>query len=67
MPAPVSSGHLETGLRICRAVTRLLAEVQAKAADPFIRDHVMAAWQDSWCAGFFYARTRTARSCRSRT
>jgi N-methylhydantoinase B len=55
MPAPVSSGHLETGLRICRVVTRLLGEVQAKATDPFIRDHVMAAWQDSWCAGFFYA------------
>ncbi|GAA4700245.1 hydantoinase B/oxoprolinase family protein [Pseudonocardia yuanmonensis] len=55
MPAPVSSGHLETGLRVCRAVTRLLGEVQAKAADPFIRDHVMATWQDSWCAGFFYA------------
>ncbi|WP_224390023.1 hydantoinase B/oxoprolinase family protein [Pseudonocardia sp. ICBG1293] len=55
MPAPVSSGHLETGFRVSRVVTRLLGEAQAKAADPFIRDHVMASWQDSWCAGFFYA------------
>lgn len=55
MPAPVSSGHLETGFRVSRVVTRLLGEAQAKAADPFLRDHVMASWQDSWCAGFFYA------------
>jgi N-methylhydantoinase B len=55
MPAPVSSGHLETGLRVCRVVTRLLGEVQSASSDPFIRDHVMATWQDSWCAGFFYA------------
>jgi N-methylhydantoinase B len=55
MPAPVSSGHLETGLRVCRVVTRLLAEVQAASGSPFVRDHVMATWQDSWCAGFFYA------------
>ena len=55
MPAPVSSGHLETGLRVCRVVTRLLGEVQSASGNAFIRDHVMAAWQDSWCAGFFYA------------
>lgn len=55
MPAPVSSGHLETGFRVCRVVTRLLAEVQSASSSPFIRDHVMATWQDSWCAGFFYA------------
>jgi N-methylhydantoinase B len=55
MPAPVSSGHLETGLRVCRAVTRLLSQAQHHSASPFLQEHVMAAWQDSWNAGFFYA------------
>jgi N-methylhydantoinase B len=55
MPAPCSSGHLETGLRVCKVVTRLLAEVQAASSDPFIRDHVMAPWQDSWNGSVFYA------------
>jgi len=55
MPAPVSSGHMETGLRVCKVVTRLLAEVQSASDDPFVRDHVMAPWQDSWNGVIFYA------------
>lgn len=55
MPAPCSAGHLETGLRVCKVVTRLLAEVQAGSDDPFVREHVMAPWQDSWNGGVFYA------------
>jgi N-methylhydantoinase B len=55
MPAPVSSGHLETGLRLGRLVTRMLANVQANSDNEFVRDHLMAQWQDSWNAGFFYA------------
>jgi N-methylhydantoinase B len=55
MPAPVSNGHLETGLKVCRLITRLLADIQADSDSAFVRDHVMAPWQDSWNAGFFYA------------
>lgn len=55
MPAPCSSGHLETGLRVCKAVTRLLAELQAASDDPLVRDHIMAPWQDSWNGSVFYA------------
>jgi N-methylhydantoinase B len=54
LPAPVSSGHLETGLRITRLVTRMLAELQINSPSPFVRDHIMASWQDSWSAAFFY-------------
>lgn len=55
MPAPVSSGHLETGLRLGRLVTRMLARLQAQSGNKFVREHLMAQWQDSWNAGFFYA------------
>ena len=55
MPAPVSSGHLETGFRVCKLVTRLLADIQGASANPFLREHVMAPFQDSWNASFFYA------------
>ncbi len=55
MPAPVSSGHLETGLRLGRLVTRMLAAIQSRSDSQFVREHLMAQWQDSWNAGFFYA------------
>ncbi len=55
MPAPVSNGHLESGLKVCRLITRMLADVQALSDSAFVRDHVLAPWQDSWNAGFFYA------------
>jgi N-methylhydantoinase B len=55
MPAPVSSGHLETGLRLGRLVTRMLAGIQSRSESRFVREHLMAQWQDSWNAGFFYA------------
>jgi N-methylhydantoinase B len=55
MPAPVSSGHLETGLRLGRLVTRMLAAIQSRSDSRFVREHLMAQWQDSWNAGFFYA------------
>ncbi|MFP1155039.1 hypothetical protein BHQ21_24185 [Mycobacterium sherrisii] len=55
MPAPVSGGHLETGLRLGRLVTRMLAKIQSQSKSLFVREHLMAQWQDSWNAGFFYA------------
>ncbi|HEY1973587.1 MAG TPA: hydantoinase B/oxoprolinase family protein [Pseudonocardia sp.] len=55
MPAPVSSGHLETGFRICKLITRLLADIQAASDNAFVREHVIAPFQDSWNASFFYA------------
>ncbi|HTK62535.1 MAG TPA: hydantoinase B/oxoprolinase family protein [Pseudonocardia sp.] len=55
MPAPVSSGHLETGFRVTKLVTRLLSDIQAASDNAFVREHVMAPFQDSWNASFFYA------------
>jgi N-methylhydantoinase B len=55
MPAPVSSGHMETGMRVMKLVTGLLARVQAQSTEQFARERVMAPWQDSWNGGVFYA------------
>lgn len=55
MPAPVSSGHMEAGVRVGKVVTGLMARIQAESTDPFVREHVIAPYQDSWNGGIFYA------------
>jgi N-methylhydantoinase B len=55
MPAPVSSGHMETGMNIVKAVTTALSDAQAASDDPFVRDHAMAPFHDAWIGGVFYA------------
>ncbi|MFD2470286.1 hydantoinase B/oxoprolinase family protein [Amycolatopsis silviterrae] len=61
MPAPMGAGHIETGFRIGKVVTRLLADLQAGSENAFVRDHVTAPWQDSWSASFFYAPDESGR------
>ncbi|GAA3792943.1 hydantoinase B/oxoprolinase family protein [Amycolatopsis tucumanensis] len=61
MPAPMGAGHIETGFRIGKLVTRLLADLQAGSDNAFVREHVMAPWQDSWSASFFYAPDEDGR------
>ncbi len=54
-PAPTSSGHMETGVRVMKAVTGVLAKMQAQSSDAFVREHVMSPWHDCWPGGVFYA------------
>ncbi|HZC10212.1 MAG TPA: hydantoinase B/oxoprolinase family protein [Mycobacterium sp.] len=54
MPAPCSAGHFETGTRVVKVATRLLARVQSGSADDFVRLHAMASFQESWNGGIFY-------------
>jgi N-methylhydantoinase B len=61
MPAPTGAGHIETGFRIGKLVTHMLADLQATSGNAFVRDHGMAPWQDSWCASFFYAPDENGR------
>lgn len=58
-PAPTSSGHMETGLRVMKCVEAVLADMQTASDDPFVRDHVMATWHDCWPGGVFYAPLET--------
>jgi N-methylhydantoinase B len=55
MPAPVSAGHLETGMNVSKAMTTVLAEMQAASDDPFVREHAMAPFHDAWIGNVFYA------------
>jgi N-methylhydantoinase B len=55
LPAPVSAGHLETGVRVCKAVSLILAKLQAQSDDAFVSGHVMAPWQDSLSGSVLYA------------
>ena len=54
-PAPMSSGHMEAGVHVMKAVEAVLAEIQAGSEDDFVREHVMAPWHDCWPGGVFYA------------
>jgi N-methylhydantoinase B len=58
-PAPTSSGHMETGVRVMKVVTAVLAQMQARSEDPFVSSHVMAPWHDCWPGGVFYAPLET--------
>jgi N-methylhydantoinase B len=55
MPAPTSSGHMETGMRVMKVVHRILADLQLHSTDSYVREHVMAQWQDCWPGAVLYA------------
>jgi N-methylhydantoinase B len=53
MPAPSSSGHMETGMHVMKLLTRMLSELMAESEDPFVRAHAMAPFHDGWIGGVF--------------
>ncbi|MEU0469995.1 hydantoinase B/oxoprolinase family protein [Amycolatopsis sp. NPDC006131] len=53
MPAPSSSGHMETGMHVMKLLTRMLSELMAESDDPFVRSHAMAPFHDGWIGGVF--------------
>lgn len=50
-PAPISNGHLTTGARVSRVITKLLNEVCRDADDPALRERTQGVWADSWTGG----------------
>ncbi|GAA5064522.1 hydantoinase B/oxoprolinase family protein [Nocardia callitridis] len=50
-PAPISNGHLTTGARVSRVVTKLLNELCRTSADEQIRKRTQGLWADSWTGG----------------
>lgn len=50
-PAPVSNGHMTTGIRATRLVVRLLNEACVRSANPTIRQRVQGEWADSFTGG----------------
>lgn len=50
-PAPISNGHLTTGARVSKVVTKLMNQACRDSADPGIRDRTQGVWGDSWTGG----------------
>ncbi|WCK56247.1 hydantoinase B/oxoprolinase family protein [Aneurinibacillus sp. Ricciae_BoGa-3] len=53
MPAPVSSGHMETGMRMTKLLTELLSQAMMESEEEMVRSHAMACFHDAWIAGTF--------------
>ncbi|TXL85812.1 hydantoinase B/oxoprolinase family protein [Streptomyces sp. IB2014 016-6] len=50
-PAPISNGHLTTGARVSRLVTKLMNDACRGSADETVRDRTQGVWADSWTGG----------------
>ncbi|MFH8462489.1 hydantoinase B/oxoprolinase family protein [Streptomyces sp. NPDC017991] len=50
-PAPISNGHLTTGARVSRVITKLMNEACRGSGDDVIRDRTQGVWGDSWTGG----------------
>ncbi|MGC2942594.1 hydantoinase B/oxoprolinase family protein [Brevibacterium sp. FAM 24638] len=50
-PAPISNGHLTTGARVSRVITKLLSEACSRSTDEEIVGRAQGVWADSWTGG----------------
>ncbi|MFD8158051.1 hydantoinase B/oxoprolinase family protein [Streptomyces malaysiensis] len=50
-PAPISNGHLTTGARVSRLVTKLMNDACRGSADETVRGRTQGVWADSWTGG----------------
>lgn len=51
VPAPISNGHLTTGVRATRLVTRLLNQACVRSDKATVRRRLQGEWGDSWTGG----------------
>lgn len=57
-PAPISNGHIITGGRVSRIVTKLLNEALASSDSSLLRSRTQGIWAESW-VGAVSSGTRT--------
>jgi len=50
-PAPISNGHLTTGARVSRLVTKLMNDACHRSDDDTVRERTQGVWGDSWTGG----------------
>ncbi|KMS82390.1 hydantoinase, partial [Streptomyces regensis] len=50
-PAPISNGHLTTGARVSRLVTKLLNEAARSSDSEVVWARTQGVWADSWTGG----------------
>lgn len=58
MPAPTSSGHMETGMAISDATMVLFNRAMGQSEDEFVRDHVMGSFQNVFAVSTFYGENQ---------
>lgn len=58
-PAPISNGHLTTGARVSRVVTKLLNELCRASSNDVLRLRTQGVWADSWTGGISAGNTDT--------
>ncbi|GAA2218320.1 hydantoinase B/oxoprolinase family protein [Micromonospora olivasterospora] len=56
-PAPISNGHLTTGARVSRLVTKLFNQACQHSSDPQMRQRSQGVWADSWTGGISAGNT----------
>ena len=47
-PAPTSSAHADSGLRVCKMVNIVLARAAKRSSDPQITDRIVGNFHDNW-------------------
>ncbi|MBB4682676.1 hydantoinase B/oxoprolinase family protein [Amycolatopsis jiangsuensis] len=50
-PAPISNGHLTTGARVSRVITKLMNQACRGSSDEAVRERTQGVWGDSWTGG----------------
>lgn len=53
MPAPISSGHMEAGLRVVKVVLEVFSKAMMESDDEWVQSHAMAAFHENWVVGVF--------------
>jgi len=56
-PAPISNGHLTTGARVSRVVTKLMNEACHNSGNELVRNRTQGVWGDSWTGGISAGNT----------
>lgn len=53
-PAPISSAHMDSGMKVSKVVTEVISKAFAGSANPELRARVSGQFQDSWCASVWH-------------
>lgn len=55
-PAPVSSAHMDNGMKVSKVATEVLSKAFAGSPNPEIRARASGQFQDSWCASVWHGK-----------
>lgn len=61
MPAPVSSGHMEAGLRVVKTVSEVFSLAMMESDNEWVRSHAMGNFHENWVVGVFSGENSDGR------